>query len=115
MSNRGEQRESTPKNGTQHNDYLARVPVREGTRKGRSDHVEQKECAGQITNLCIREVELRLHQRLHCEQHRVVNVVEQVQRREQRQSGSRIEFGGGHVAKEYNMPISNGGITAPRQ
>ena len=47
------------------------------------DHVKQKEGAGKICDLRIREMEFSLHQRLYSEQDGAVNVIEQIQRGEQ--------------------------------
>ena len=46
-------------------------------------------------------MEFTLHQRLHRKQNRTIDVVEQVQRREQNERSPGIKFRLGHLAKEY--------------
>ena len=102
MSEGGEQRQSAPENCAEHDDPLARIAIRQRTDKWRRDHIEPEESAGEISHLRVAEVELRLHQRLHGKQYRAVNVVQKVQRGQQGQRRSGIEFGRRHLAWEYN-------------
>jgi hypothetical protein len=50
-------------------------------------------------------MEFALHQRLHREQNRPVNVVQQVQRRKQDKRGPGIKFRLGHLPKEYSTAV----------
>ena len=103
VGDRGHQGQPTPEHRTQHDDQLARVAVSQRADKRRRDHVEKQKSAGEISDLGVGELEFALHQRLHREQHRAINVVEKVQRRQDDQRGPGIEFAFGHLGKEYSM------------
>src|ERR1700722_11217703 len=51
-------------------------------------------------------MELVLHQRLHCEQHVAIRVIEQIQRGEHDQCGARMEFRGSHGSSEYSTAVN---------
>ena len=99
VGDRGHQSQPAPEHCAQDDDQLARIAVRQRADKRRGHHVEQQESAGEISNLCVGEVEFGLHQRLHREQHGAVNVVEEVQRGQQDQRGPGIEFALGHLGR----------------
>ena len=103
VGDRRQQCQPAPEHSPQHDNQLARVAVSQRADKGRGHHVEQQKGAGQISDLGIGEMKFALHQRLHRKQHRSVDVVEEVQRRQDDERGPGIEFALGHLAKEYNM------------
>src|SRR5579864_6746350 len=101
VSHRCEERKSAPEDRAQNDDHFARVPVGKRTGKGRGNHVKAEKSAREISDLGVGEMKFGLHQRLHRKQHRTVDVVQQVQRRQQNQRRPRVEFRLGHLAKEY--------------
>ena len=96
VGNRGKQREAAPEDRAADDDPLTRIAVGERSNKRRRHHVEEQECAGEVTNLRVAQVKFALHQRLHGEQHRAVYIVQQIQRGEQDQRGARVKFRGVH-------------------
>jgi hypothetical protein len=114
MRDRREQSQPAPEQRAQHNDELPRVPVRQRPYKRSRNHVETKESAGQISDLCIAQMKLILHQRLHREQHVAVRIIEQVECREDNQRGARLEISLSHRSSEYSMP-SNHGLSLTRK
>src|SRR5580692_10152684 len=101
MGDGGEEGERAPEDRSENDDLFARIPVSQRPGKRRGDHVEAEKRAGKVSDLRIGEMEFALHQRLHRKQHRTVDVVKQVQRRQQSQRGPGIKFRLGHLAKEY--------------
>ena len=53
-------------------------------------------------NASVAAMELGFDQILDREQHGAIDVIEQVQRRQQRQRGAGIEFGRGHRSRKYS-------------
>jgi hypothetical protein len=100
MRDCSEQGKSAPENRAQNNDHLAGIAVGQRPGEGCRDHVEAKKGAGQVAHLCVGEMEFVLHQRLHGKQNRTVDVVKEVQRREQDERGPRIKFRRGHSGEE---------------
>src|ERR1700731_4376382 len=101
VRNRSEQRKAAPEDRSQNNDHFAGIAVSQRPRKRGSDHVKAEKGACKISNLRVAEMEFTLHQRLYRKQNRAVDIVEQVQRREQDERGPGIKFRRGHLAKEY--------------
>ena len=103
MRDRGQQRKAAPENAAQSDDELARITDRQRPNKRRSHHVEDKECACQITKLRLRQLKLNLHQWLNRIQDRSVNVVDQVERGQHYQRSGGLELGLRHRSSEYSM------------
>jgi hypothetical protein len=101
VRNRSEQGKATPENRAQNDDQLARIPVSKRSGEGRRDHVKTEKRAGEITYLRVGEMKFALHQWLYCEQNRTVNIVKEIQRREQAKRGPRIKSRLRHLAKKY--------------
>src|SRR5579872_7097891 len=101
MRDRSQQSKTAPENCAQNDDQLARVPVSKRSGKWRRYHVKPQKRAGEISHLRVGEMEFTLHQRLHREQNRTVDVVEEIQRREQDERAPGIKFCLRHLAKKY--------------
>ena len=99
----GEQSGPAPDQGPGDDDALAREAHRKRPHEGRRAHVKNEENAGEQAERRVAAMELRFNQILYCEQHGAVDVIEQVQRRQERQRGARIEFRRGHRSSEYSM------------
>ena len=100
---RGEQSRATPNQSSGDDDPLAREAQRKRPHERRRTHVEDEEDAGQKAEGRVAAMELRFDQVLYGKQHGTVDVIEQVQRRQQRQCRPRIEFRRGHRSSEYSM------------
>ena len=83
-----------------YNDRLARKAYRKRAHEWRRAHVKNEEDAGQQSERGVAAMELRFDQILHREQNGAVNVVKQIERRQQRECGAGIELGG-HGSSEY--------------
>jgi len=70
-------------------DPLAGVAVGKPSYRRGSHHVTDEECRGEKADLRVIDVEFFLDERLHCIEHVAIDVVQEVQRREQQQSGDR--------------------------
>src|SRR5579872_1410571 len=103
MRDRSQQSKTAPENCAQNDDQLARIPVSKRSGKWRRYHVKAQKRAGEITHLRVSQMEFALHQRLHRKQNRTVDVVEEIQRREQNERSPGIKFRRGHLAKKYIM------------
>src|ERR1035438_7851089 len=99
----GEQSGPTPHQSPGNDDALAREAQRKRPHEGGRAHIKNEEDAGEQAEGRVAAMELRFNQILYREQHGAIDVIEQVQRREERQCRARIEFRRGHRSSEYSM------------
>ena len=103
LRDRGQQRSPAPDQRPDDDHRLARELHRQRPHEGRGNHVENEEDAGQEAEGRVAAMKLRLDHILHRIKHGAVDVVQQVQRGQQRQRSFGVELFVGHGSEESNM------------
>src|SRR5260370_30101838 len=93
VSDRGEQSCGAPKDRAEEDQRVAREAVGEIAENGSGDHIADKKRGGQKAEIGIGGVKFLFYKRLNGEEDGAVDIIEEIQGRQQREGQARVQFG----------------------